>query len=201
MGYLKAQGSSYYGPVLYGLAACFLLLGIGACVRWLASQVANARHGISIGEAKSSIRNILDKFGVTVSSLNDEGFLFHYNVVVNTRNIAVSQSKQYPQFLYYSTSVTYDDADVDRLRRTPGGLPAVLREIRIRLASYKISYAGVGEPLTRITLSKTDAITSNFGEYEFMRSLDEVDMALSLLIAIVDIPAVAPPGGAVIVTQ
>jgi len=197
---MRAYGSLYVVPALYGLAGCGIILGAAAFARYIAASTAAAQHRIVPKHAASALRNLIDRVGIKIQNFNDPNFLINYVVTLNNgRNIAIKQGRDHPYFIYFTLSVTYDNNDNNNFANLPGGSTQLLRDIRTYLSLAKISFDGVAYPLTQITLSKAVPITPAFGELEFLNALGEMDMACGLLFAVTDVtgrlpnvPAVRP---------
>ena len=198
VGYLKKHESLYTAPVLYGLGAFCLVLASGAFLRWTTTVNLRLRKTVTPRNARKVIRDWLDQAGLEVRNVELEGLRFHYIVTVNERKISVAQSEAKPHLINFNSTVNFTDEDNRVLSRAPGGVPAVLKNLRIHLAAYKIGYSGIGAPLRQVSLFRNILITSDFNEYQFMRGLDEVELAFALMQAVVDVGDSPPPSPATI---
>lgn len=187
-GLMKARGSAYVEPVLYGLAGWMLILAAGAFARYIAASTAAHGHRIHLKNAASVVRDLADRLGIQIQNLNTPGFLMYYIITLNNgRKITVKQLEKHPYFFYFSLVMTYDESDNRNFFALPGGISQLLREIRINLSSNQIGFSGVEEPLKEITLSKAVPIAETFGEIEFLNALGEMDSGCGLLLAVTDV--------------
>jgi hypothetical protein len=179
LGLLKARGSLYLVPVLYGLAGCAIILGASAFATYIAASTAQPQHRIAPKRAATALRNLMDRVGMQIQNMGHPDFLMHYVVTLNNgRKISIKQLKQHPYFLYLTLSITYDDIDNTNFAALPGGTTQLLSDVRTHLSLAKIGFDGVVCPFKEITLSKAVPITPTFGELEFLNALGEMDLRL-----------------------
>jgi len=180
--YLSKTGSVWTVPSLYGLGGFLLILCGSLASRALLNIPFSAGLRITETNAAASIRDILDRFGLSVLRIDsppEDVFRYIATTPAGTR-IAIHQLKNRAHYIQLETNLVINDAEQARLLALPNQ-QTVFREVRTRLAISKIGHCGVGAPLQQVTLTKTIPITGTATEYHLVQAMNEMELALSLV--------------------
>ena len=129
-----------------------------------------------------------DKAGVAVQNAPLDAWVFNYIVTVDGKTIAVGQEAKDRAYLHFATNVTFTDEDNRVMEKSQGGIAGVVKTLRIVLASQRISYSGIEEPLRSVSIKKQIFMGGHFSEYELMQAVLEVESAIILTQEISTIP-------------
>jgi hypothetical protein len=187
--YLKAKDSLYAAPILYGLGVFVLVLVCGVCLGWLAEIGKRLNSVITPARAKAAVRDWLDSLAVEVRTLvplDDQ--IFFYIATLNGRKLSIRQMARTPRYLYFRAAVTFTPDDNRALAESPGGIDAIIRDLRLRLVMHRIGFGGIGLPLTEITVTKELFMSDDFNESQFVETLYAIEGAVVLINEVARIP-------------
>jgi hypothetical protein len=187
---LARNASSWAIPTLCGLGASAMVSIILLTLRTLFSQ---RKRTITPKNARTVVRDCLDKALISVQNSPIDGWMFNYIATISERKIAVGQQSADPAYLYFATNITFTEEDNRALASGPAGVDGVVRAMRIGLAASKIGYAGIEAPLKQITIRKRVYMGETFGEHELMQALYEVESAFVLAFELAR--PIEPPAG------
>jgi hypothetical protein len=176
LGYLSRQGSPWVSPLLYGLCASALILLCIVLLRFLFRATPS--------NIESRIRGWLDRISVAVKKVELPDFIFNYHITLNGKVFIIAQPRSHPEYIDFHTDISFTPDDNKAIELTPGGVPAVVRLMRVCLALKDIGHSGVVGPLKKIILSKRLLITSELNENQFTETLYRVEAALNLVLAL-----------------
>lgn len=179
---LQTTGSFLVLPIMYGLAAFVLIIIGGVSFMFLTKQSKILRSSIEPEEAKTSIREWLDSAGLEVRAVPPTAEQnFFYVVTINLKKLTICQLKSKPRYLMFGATINFTPQDNLALDTLAGGVEAVIRALRISLASYGMGYAGVGMPLESISIDKDMFIADDFNEYQFIQFLYRIEGGIVLV--------------------
>jgi hypothetical protein len=118
----------WVAPILYGLTASALAAIIIIGIRF---TFRPSRRIISPNNARVSVRECLDQAQLTIQNAPLDGWIFNYNITVDGRNMAVGQQRREPNYLTFSTAITFTPGDNVAIESRQGGVAAVVKALRI----------------------------------------------------------------------
>jgi hypothetical protein len=129
-------------PTLYGITGFALILFSWALLREALIFHSRDRTRITPENVRAAVRDWLDKFhfGVQVIAPED-GALFRFaSTSAAGTNVAIIQAKNNPQYLFLKSSLVLTEQEQRQIAELPNhGEAAVIRQLRMTLASFKIS--------------------------------------------------------------
>jgi len=175
--YLSGEGSPLVTPILRGLSVMALSL--------LCIVLARSLFGVRPTTAGERVRIWLDHAGAATKALDAPELMFHYHVTLNGKIFTIGQFKKNPEFIHFHTDLSFTEADNNALMKLPGGLPGVIRSLRIYLALKEVGHSGVVPPLSKIVLTKRILIGRDFNADKFIDALFQIESALNLVWALI----------------
>ena len=179
---LAKNASPWAMPILSVLGASALIAVSLVAIRNLPVR----RHAriIRPTNARTAIRECLDRAGFPVQNSPVDGFTFNYIVSLSGRKIVVGQSKSDPAYLGFLTQLTFTDEDNQRIEAGRAGSAAIVKALRMGLAGFKIGYSGADFPFKTVVINKRIFMGADFGESQFIQVLFEMESAFVLMLEI-----------------
>ena len=183
--YLTRIASPWGIPILCGLGASALATTIMVGSR----SFRRTRRIMTPKTAQLYVRECLDQARAGVRQAPIDGWIFNYRVEIDGRIIEIGQKRDQPNYLFVSGGVVFTPENNTALESRPGGVAAIVKNLRCTLSAIKIGYSGIVRPLERVSVLKHVFMGETFGDYELMQVILEVEAAVTLVLEIAEIPA------------
>jgi hypothetical protein len=177
--YLKHEGSIWVSPLLFGMVAWFLTMGIWVVAR-VFRNVPRRQIRITEDNIQSMLRGWLDDLGLKVQSLNETGSYFKFIVTTDGgKVITISRDKDYwPEYLTYRALYKEGEENKVFASFSPEEKAEARLAIQLELARAVIGY-NAPDVLEDFTLFKRIPISPSLGVEDVSKTLWEVEAALS----------------------
>jgi hypothetical protein len=183
--YFSHDGSAWVKPFLYGAVAWLVTFASILLFRVMKNMPSRVEP-ITISNIHRRIRDWLDKFNLTVKSVNDEESYFHFIVTTDGgKRVSVSRSKgQFSDYVLVKGLITISEEEKKLFRAfSQDELTAARLAIQLELSRAVMGYK-TDNILEELTVFKRIPISSTLTEEEVFNLMWEVEAMLGTLFTV-----------------